>query len=307
MQTDCTPTLQPPPFGFREQREPRAAPSRKKSPATPRAAFQRLRRAMARAHAAYDLPGFLVFAVHLPTRRMSRLWMEADVLPSVAVVGRHERADLPLLGDERLSLRHLLLAVRRASKTTTLWAVDLESTHGTEDSDGRTASTVVARGPTLLRLGDYVLFSLPTGEPLPWRKGAVNADWPWEGHAAPAQGPLPLPSWNVGRLELHTAYAARHEPVGTAPLARGLLLGRNERCDLCAQLDTVSRVHAVVLELDGEPFLFDAGSTQGTFRDGRSVRVAALGSSSEFALGPERVVRWRTTPLQASLPRAASC
>ncbi|MEN9797890.1 MAG: hypothetical protein RL653_1586 [Pseudomonadota bacterium] len=44
-----------------------------------------------------------------------------------------------------------------------------------------------------------------------------------------------------------------------------------------------------------------------TSRDGRPVRVAALGSSAEFQLGPELLIRWRTTPLQQTLRRAAAC
>jgi pSer/pThr/pTyr-binding forkhead associated (FHA) protein len=57
------------------------------------------------------------------------------------------------------------------------------------------------------------------------------------------------------------------------------LVGRADKCDraLKALLTIrVSRVHAVLIEVDGRPMLFDCASTNGSFVGGRRIRSVVL-------------------------------
>ncbi|WP_236605845.1 FHA domain-containing protein [Sandaracinus amylolyticus] len=67
--------------------------------------------------------------------------------------------------------------------------------------------------------------------------------------------------------------------VGRRALGAGVLVGRADKCDagLKALLTIrVSRVHAVVIEIDGRVMLYDCASTNGTMVAGRRVRSVEL-------------------------------
>jgi pSer/pThr/pTyr-binding forkhead associated (FHA) protein len=49
----------------------------------------------------------------------------------------------------------------------------------------------------------------------------------------------------------------------------------------------------VLLELDGEPYLVDTGSTNGTWVNGREIALSPLADGAEFDLGSELKLRWR--------------
>ncbi len=77
------------------------------------------------------------------------------------------------------------------------------------------------------------------------------------------------------------------------PLTRALTLGRGPENDVTLSDPSVSRQHARVLLADGVPLLEDAGSSHGTFLDGRPLEGArALAAGSLIQLGdlPLRVV-----------------
>jgi len=86
--------------------------------------------------------------------------------------------------------------------------------------------------------------------------------------------------------------------LGAAALARGVLVGRYERCATAVIRDggraSVSRVHLLVIQLDGGLYAIDTASTNGSWVDGQEVRVVGLQDGARVALGGEDTwVEWR--------------
>jgi len=80
-------------------------------------------------------------------------------------------------------------------------------------------------------------------------------------------------------------------------LERGLLIGRYDRCGLTPTEDNrLSRVHLLLLSLDGDTYAIDTASTSGVRCQGRRVHVARLGESAELAFGGV-TLRWQSRPL----------
>ena len=61
----------------------------------------------------YPKPGIAVFALHNQQGIAGHLWLEATEQLRAGTIGRHSAVDLFLSDDEALSLRHLLVLVRR--------------------------------------------------------------------------------------------------------------------------------------------------------------------------------------------------
>jgi len=83
-----------------------------------------------------------------------------------------------------------------------------------------------------------------------------------------------------GRLVVATAEREMTLVLGETAVARGVLLGRYERCDgsgfgILSHL-AISRVHAIVIEIAGQLYAIDAGSTNGLWVAGERVRMARL-------------------------------
>ena len=55
----------------------------------------------------------------------------------------------------------------------------------------------------------------------------------------------------------------------------------------------MSRVHAVLVEFDGAPWLFDLASRNGTTLDGIPVTACRLESGQRYLLGGGVALRWR--------------
>jgi hypothetical protein len=105
--------------------------------------------------------------------------------------------------------------------------------------------------------------------------------------AEPAQGELVVSS-PFGRVAVRLdAVAAR----------RGVLLGRYERCDttgLPVLSDAaLSRVHLLVLELDGALYAIDTASRNGTWRGPERVRAVRIQPGVRLSLAGRAVVEWR--------------
>ena len=86
-------------------------------------------------------------------------------------------------------------------------------------------------------------------------------------------------------------------PVRAADLRAGVLVGRADKCGdggLRALLTIrVSRVHAVVIELEGRTMLYDCASTNHTYVGGRAVRSVELGDAPVQLAGDEGIeLRW---------------
>lgn len=239
-------------------------------PASISDAWAENRHAIANAIRAQPRPGLFVFSLHALFGVVGRLWLQATAEPRAGTLGRHECLDLGLPLDRALSLRHALFVVRNVNGVTRTTVVDLASSSGMRLHSGEAADRFDVEGPFAVRLGEFLVLALPTGAgPCP---DALQLATPTHvRHRGERRGPL------AGRVTLRTENNQASGNVTVAELARGVLVGRNERCDLEIGHNTVSRVHAVPLDIDGEVIIVDAGSTNGmTRRDGRLVRCEPI-------------------------------
>jgi hypothetical protein len=247
---------------------------------------------------------------------------------AAAIIGRHKGAQLQLNGDQNLSNRHLLAWLQVTGGRCCLRLLDLNSSSGfVVESLGRCES-VTSDGPFFARVGAYTLIFLPLdGVPLP-----EDADEAWRrlppttfvdrrdvgrrrrsAGAASTRGcttiiAMPQPTTCVTSSE-----DASEQPAGVLVVAgdsgnrqfvvswelleRGLILGRDSRCDVATSLFSknvqVSRVHALLLAESGVIHVVDLGSTNGTKLNGRRVRVATLPREALLKLGPGGDVVWK--------------
>ncbi len=73
-----------------------------------------------------------------------------------------------------------------------------------------------------------------------------------------------------------SGYKLRSEADGTeTPIVHGMVVGRGDDCDLVIRLGVVSRRHARINVVDGQPWVEDLGSTNGTTVNGERVTSAA--------------------------------
>src|SRR6185295_6098001 len=170
-------------------------------------------------------------------------------------------------------------------------------------------------GAMFVRMGGYHLFLLPTGSltPLPWgataeetwkmipdrvyrdlrvaprhpEAGALRAD-PTRPQTiitkiidppGMLRPPRPAPGdrgARVARIELSSKTGQEGFSLHEAELARGLLVGRYERCQLGASDDKMSRVHLLIIRDGAEAWAIDTASTNGTKVNGEPVRRVPL-------------------------------
>jgi hypothetical protein len=242
--------------------------------------------------------------------------------PSVAVLGRHDRCDLVMGGDD-VALRHVAIVI----DPVTSWAkgaraayrmIDLRTTAGVLDETGRPLRAFRADGPAVLRCGGQTIFLLPLGDPSDWPASAKHA---W---AMLPQRVYLDECGSIGRPRrsstslifrtpppvLHTAGLVRDDLAGTldlqqpgrrsfvtvgrAALRDGVMFGRYGRCDLVGGEDSsVSRVHALVLEMSQQVMIIDLASTHGLgLAGGGRARVVELGDQTELWLATATRVRW---------------
>jgi hypothetical protein len=257
--------------------------------------FSERQRMMASAVREEERPGLFVFAAHERFGHLARLWLEASDAPRAGTVGRHDEVDLALPLDESLSLRHLLFIVRRAEGSIHFSALNLETPGGVQLESGQPVRLVESVGALFLRASEFVFFCIPTGQPVPWNPDDAQ---PWSTLLPRAESHVespdePVPGRPIGKLEVRGLAGARGFRLDAASLRRGVLVGRADRCEVRLPLDTISRVHAVMLQLGDEAFLVDAGSTNGIWRDERQVRIAQLVDGVTFDLGREVSLRWQ--------------
>ncbi|MDP1823194.1 MAG: FHA domain-containing protein [Archangium sp.] len=262
---------------------------------SPRQAFCDKQRMMASAVIEERRPGLFVFAAHLQYGHVARLWLEASAQPRAGTIGRHQAVDLALPLDDALSLRHLLFVVRKAGQGVQFQAIDLETCNGMQLESGQAVRLVEASGPLILCASDFLFFCFPTGQPLPWDRDCLD---PW-GSLRPRlvtrqvgsdfECTEPMAGWV-------TTQTKRGEGVvsfGNSALRAGVLIGRAERCDVVVPVNSVSRVHAVLILLDDGLWVLDAGSTNGTWRLDEELKIARVGEGDRLGLGSEVFLGWR--------------
>lgn len=286
-----------------------------------------------------DEPGLALVAVDDTTgRAVGCVRLRARFERYVAaIVGRHDECDLFLSANADLALRHLAIVLdpvqswRRNSSSVRYRVLDLRTSIGFTDEDGRTLRGLRADGPAMLRCAGHAVFILPLGDPSDWPESASDA-WAMlperiyfdELERSPA-GSLPRmlapgPHRSLlmrtagprdtgmrlierggdiaGTLELIGPHHRGIISVGHDTLRDGLLLGRYARCDGAALLDdpALSRVHALLLQVDDALLAIDTASRNGTSAFGQSrSRLIALDGDAELGLGKTTRARWQWT------------
>lgn len=209
--------------------------------------------------------------------------------------------------------------------------VDLRSERGLHDEAGRTIRGLRCDGASVLRCAGYALFVLPLGDPSDWPDAGADA-WaclpervyfdevthlargsstrvpnfpPGDHHRrtriTAVRGPhesrahLVTDGDLVGTLELCGPDRKQLLSVGEAALRDGVLLGRYDRCDRAFVGDeSVSRVHALLIQIGAQLLVVDTASTYGTERTGAgTARVHAIAGDAELTLGTETTAHWR--------------
>jgi pSer/pThr/pTyr-binding forkhead associated (FHA) protein len=285
-----------------------------------------------------DEPGVAIIAVHGATGRAAGL-VRLRARPGrhvAAIIGRHDHADLFIDASDRLALRHLAVVLdpvasyKRGESTVSFRVLDLRTTEGFTDEDGRMLRGMRCEGPALLRCAGHAFFLLPLGDPSDWPDRAEDA-WGcipqrvyFDEVSAFAEGSLPRlqqqkrdpncstitrthgPRDSAVNLDAHGNAAGIFEMfgpnvsgklrIGHDELRDGVLLGRYERCTSAGFTDdaSVSRVHALLIQVDDTVLLIDTASTNGTRIAGEDkTRVITVTSDLDLRIGKATHARWR--------------
>lgn len=243
-----------------------------------------------------------------------------------AIVGRHTSADLLLADDQQLSLRHLALVMHpyRGSRLT-YHLLDLRTPLGMADELGRPVEHVAAEGPLMLQLGSYALIVLPLTErfvahddaleawralpprvyskeepsaaPPPRQDAAATGVQVIRGARFAKEGMAEPEEARLGQLLVRSPRGSSSFVLGDKALRGGVLLGRYDRCDnagLPVMSDhRISRVHALLLLIEGVVHVIDTASTNGIWCRGLEVRHHPLLFGDELEIGSRLGwVRW---------------
>ena len=253
-----------------------------------------------------------------------------------AIVGRHDRCDLFVNASEALSLRHLAIVLdpvkswKRGDASVRYRVLDLRTRDGFSDETGRPLRGLRAEGPALLKCAGYAMFMLPVGDPSDWPAKPEDAwamlpervyfdeiDRCAEGSLTKLPKPGSRTSTLVrthgprdtgvglvrsgsvaGTLELRGSHTGGYVEVGHAELADGILLGRYPRCNGAGFSDdpSLSRVHALLIQVDDRLLLVDTSSRNGSRLYGHDdARVIEIVGETDVELGTHTRVRWRWT------------
>jgi hypothetical protein len=96
----------------------------------------------------------------------------------------------------------------------------------------------------------------------------------------------------AAQLTLRADAAHESYDVHTSDLARGLLIGRYDRCAFGAQDDRLSRVHLLIIRSGDDTYAIDTASSNGTTADGARIRQLQLGADAELALARSITLVW---------------
>ena len=215
---------------------------------SPHAAYLRLHRIVRSACLEEPRPGAFLFAAQTNGGPLGRLWLAATASPRAGTLGRHEAVDLPIAPDAALSLRHVLFVVRLVAGRVRFSAIDLETPGGLHTRHGAQHRTESER-PALLRTAGLAFFCVPTGP------GTVLPADPEEAWRVFENAPKPKQlsvvdqfltrgAGTSGVLTMRLGPQALPLTVDDPMLERGVLIGRDERCDVLIPNRFVSRVHA---------------------------------------------------------------
>lgn len=221
----------------------------------------------------------------------------------------------------------------KGSKEVRYRVLDLRTQTGFRDEHGKPLRGIRCDGPALLRVGGFALFIVPLGDPSDWPESGNDA-WEMlperfyldelrnipessmprmpraefekaNTHVSMimrTQGPrdtgdsLVMPGSGVGTLELIGKHHRGTLTLGHAALRDGVLIGRYARCDAAGLIDdpSLSRVHALLLDVEDAFLVIDTASRNGTRLHGQDdARVIAIAGDTELGLGSRTRARWR--------------
>jgi hypothetical protein len=99
-----------------------------------------------------------------------------------------------------------------------------------------------------------------------------------------------------GELRLRSQLGRASVKLGARALEQGVLIGRYERCDTAGlrllSVPSLSRVHLLVIELDGALHAVDTASTNGTRFAGQPIRSTRLETGAPVVLAGHTSVTW---------------
>jgi hypothetical protein len=225
-----------------------------------------------------------------------------------------------------------VISYQRGESNVRYRVLDLRTESGFRDEHGNLLRGLRCEGPGLLRCGGHALFLLPLGDPSDWPKDAQDA-WEClpervyfdevtrlaEGSVTQlpsslakmrrsmlmrTQGPHDTNGARgrvdvtnaAGVLELCGRMQRGEIAFGHNELSDGVLLGRYARCDSAQLIDdpSMSRVHALLLQIEDQLLVIDTASMNGTRIVGESrARVISLRGETELLLGKHTRARWR--------------
>jgi hypothetical protein len=240
---------------------------------------------------------------------------------SFAVIGRHERCDLRIERSPGVSLRQALLRPSAVEAEGELEIIGLRGRFGLELFGAGPISRAVLRGPAVALLAGAPVALVPSRGELPAELPAPDLveetraredrslDTAREGtlklsDLTPRSNELPATAVQAaaGKLSIVTEDAHASFHVAERELARGIILGRYQRCDLRAPevplSSDVSRVHALLVRDGGRLSVYDTASTNGLqVERGSELRRARMLSfdlekMASFYLGHAAGVIW---------------
>ena len=267
-----------------------------------------------------DGPRMAVIAVH-SSGAVREAVVSAD---RFLVIGRHTRCAL-MLDDPEVSLRHLVAHWSdEDGPTIRLW--DLRTGQPFVTEDGLPSSSVVAEGVLFASLGRYQILFVPL-DAVAWANDAEGA-WALLPHRRFASarvasdrvrsidpnrdstvthtlppivfGAEPMTGSDglscgcaTGRVVVELPDGRTERWVSDEQLDRGLLFGRYDRCQLALDGDdALSRVHLLVVRIEGRIWAIDTASTNGTRHNGIPFDASALATSASLLLARRCVVHW---------------
>jgi hypothetical protein len=280
--------------------------------------------------------GVLIAAVIHGCELDRYLHIPVSVQPEFAIAGRHDQSDLRLTHDASVALRHVAFAVaRQGIDEIRIRVVDLQTGSGLRTEEGNVFEALIAEGPLFISVGEYQLFLLPTGalSRILW---GTSAEDTWSAfpervyldrRIAPLGGsglyplvshgpdrhtitrivapPEPLSKRRlpgdlgerIGRLEVAVGQQKSGFTIHARDVKRGILIGRYERCSLGVPNESLSRVHALIIEHGGKIWVVDTASTYGIFLDGERVRQIPLSPKNRIELAASISLTWAESSL----------
>ena len=229
------------------------------------------------------------------------------------ILGRHSQSEVFLSQDQSLSLRHLIFMTHPKSDRLIYRILDLRSRSGFENEAGMNCHSLISDGHGFIRLNHYHILCFPAQCP------SLNGNEPqksWD--ALPPRQYKDLPSdlnemsfsehcsivfstppptplrrvvtqKPVASLELFSGDNYVNQPLDSDMLSSGILIGRYTRCDRAFQpfltITSISRVHLLIVEVEGQMYIIDTASTNGTYIDGERIKRMTLDQTTDIYIG----------------------